>query len=322
MYSPIKKLDTEFFVLAIIIVLLWSTPPLVSKLWVGSGIFPGFFFGFLRYIFGAVFLIIIVASQGKVKILFKIFRTKFHEVLFCAFWLSLMILGQNFSILFILGSSSSVLLNFNPTLIYLFAPLLFVDEKYTKRKTIGVVISSIGIGVVFLASLETASALSLTDFIIGNGLGFLSGVGWAGYSLSLKRLFHEKEVQEITALNLFVASIILLTISIITEHFPPIESYSLLSVWGLIVIGIGAAGVAFTLYLMLVQKYGAIHAGNIQFLIPLVSILFAWIYLAEFSRFALIGGILCAFGVALVSFEFSFRSRESTNSTDPSNEYI
>ncbi|MFX0066407.1 MAG: DMT family transporter, partial [Candidatus Hermodarchaeota archaeon] len=217
---------------------------------------------------------------------------------------------------------SSVLLNFNPILIYLFAPLLFMDEKYTKRKTIGVVISSIGIGVVFLASLETASDLSLTNFIVGNGLGFLSGVAWAGYSLSLKRLFHENDVQEITALNLLVASIILMAISIVVEDFPSIESYSLMSVWGLIVIGVGAAGVAFTLYLILVQKYGAIHAGNIQFLIPLVSILFAWIFLAEFSRFALIGGILCAFGVVLVSFEFSFRLRKSVNSIDPSNEYI
>jgi drug/metabolite transporter (DMT)-like permease len=152
-----------------------------------------------------------------------------------------------------------------------------MDEKYAKRKTIGVIISSVGIGVVFMASLEPTSTSSITDFIVGNGLGFLSGVAWAGYSLSLKRLFRESEAQEITALNLLVASIILLIISIITESFPPIESYTLLSIWGLIVIGIGAAGVAFTLYLMLVQKYGAIHSGNIQFLIPLLSILLAWI---------------------------------------------
>ncbi|MFX0185288.1 MAG: EamA family transporter, partial [Candidatus Hodarchaeota archaeon] len=79
----------------------------------------------------------------------------------------------------------------------------------------------------------------------------------------------------------------------------------LLSIWGLVVIGIGAAGVAFTLYLMLVQKYGAIHSGNIQFLIPLLSILLAWIFLGEFSIFAIVGGTLCALGVALVSFERS-----------------
>jgi len=305
MHSTTKKLDTEFFALAVIIVVLWSTPPLVSKLWVGSGAFPGFYFGFLRYIFGAVFLIIIIAFQGKIKIFIELLRTKFYEVLFCSFWLILMILGQNFSILFILGSSSSVLLNFNPTLIYLFAPLFFMDEKYAKRKTIGVIISSVGIGVVFMASLEPTSTSSITDFIVGNGLGFLSGVAWAGYSLSLKRLFRESEAQEITALNLLVASIILLIISIITESFPPIESYTLLSIWGLIVIGIGAAGVAFTLYLMLVQKYGAIHSGNIQFLIPLLSILLAWIFLGEVSIFAIVGGTLCALGVALVSFERS-----------------
>ncbi|MFX0185252.1 MAG: DMT family transporter, partial [Candidatus Hodarchaeota archaeon] len=252
MHSTTKNLDTEFLALAVIIVVLWSTPPLVSKLWVGSGTFPGFYFGFLRYIFGAVFLIIIITFQGKMKIFINLLRTKFHEVLFCAFWLILMILGQNFSILFILGSSSSVLLNFNPTLIYLFAPLFFMDEEYTRRKTIGVIVSSVGIGVVFIASLEPTTTPSITDFIVGNGLGFLSGVAWAGYSLSLKRLFHESEAQEITALNLFVASIMLLFISILTESFPPIGSYTLLSIWGLVVIGIGAAGVAFTLYLMLV----------------------------------------------------------------------
>ena len=69
------------------------------------------------------------------------------------------------------------------------------------------------------------------------------------------------------------------------------------------IIGFGAAAIAFTLYLQLVQRYGPIKAGNIQFLIPLVSLLIAWIFLMEFSIYTLIGGILCAVGVALVNYK-------------------
>jgi drug/metabolite transporter (DMT)-like permease len=213
-----------------------------------------------------------------------------------------MIFGQNFSVLFILGSSSSVLLNFNPIIIYLFAPLLFLDENYTSTKTVGFVISSIGVVLVFLASLETSS-FDMMNFIIGNGLGFLSGVAWAGYSLSLKKFFQESYSQEVTSLNLMFAAILLLVISLMTETIPPIYNYSQESVIGLLIIGVGAAAIAFTLYLQLIQKYGATQAGNIQFLVPLVSLAFAWFFLGEFSAFALSGGILCATGVALVSYQ-------------------
>ena len=305
MHSSIKKLDPDFIFKAFIIVILWATPPLVSKLWVGSkGVFPGLYFGFLRYILGAIVLLFIIGFQKTLGNLKQLLKDHLKPILFCSSWLVLMIIGQNFSILFILGASSSVLLNFNPVLIYLFAPFLFVDEKYSSKKTLGFIVSSFGIGFVFLASLETNTVVP-SDFIIGYGLGFLSGVAWAGYSLSLKRYFQESQSQEVTALNLLVAAIILLVFSMITEPLPTIESYTVESIWGLVVIGIGAAAVAFTLYLQLVQKYGATRAGNIQFLIPLVSLVFAFIFLSEFSVYTLVGGIFCAIGVAMVNYEGS-----------------
>ena len=303
MSSSIQRFDLEFLSKASIIVVLWATPPLVSKLWVGTkGVFPGLYFGFLRYIFGFFALILIIGFQKNLSNLKQLLQEHHWPILFCSLWLVLMIIGQNFSVLFILGASSSVLLNFNPVLIYLFAPLLFVNEKYTNKKTLGFIVSTIGIGIVFLASLET-NTISTTDFIIGYGLGFLSGVAWAGYSLSLKQYFQDEQSQEVTALNLLLAAAISLILSLITESPPPIETFTLESLWGIVVIGIGAAAVAFTLYLQLVQKYGPTRAGNIQFLIPLVSLVFALIFLGEFSIFTLVGGVFCAIGVAMVNYE-------------------
>jgi drug/metabolite transporter (DMT)-like permease len=299
------KIDRNFISKSLIIVVLWSTPPLVSKLWVGSGTFPGFYFGFLRYVLGSITLFILIWWNKRLRILKQLLYEHPKSIIFCAGWLTLMIFGQNFSVQYILGSSSSILLNFNPSIIYIFAPMLFFDEKYSRKKTIGFVISSLGIFIVLLSSLEINTYLSITNFILGNFFGFLSGLAWAGYSLSLKKLFLEKNPKEVTSLNLFIASIILFLFSFVTEKFPPFESYSLLSIWGLIIIGIGAAAIAFTLYLSLIQQYGAIYASNIQFLIPLLSLLFAWIFLGEFSIFSIIGGILCAIGVALVSFQMS-----------------
>ncbi|MFX0087141.1 MAG: DMT family transporter [Candidatus Hodarchaeota archaeon] len=305
-----SKIDFNFISKSSIIVLLWSTPPLVSKLWVGTKeAFPGLFFGFLRYSFGFTALIfIILFHQGNFNSLKVILRKQPKTIIFCAMWLVLMIIGQNFSVSFILGSSSSVLLNFNPCIIYLFAPILFTDESYTKNKTIGFIISSIGILIVFLASLE---ATSLFNFFIGNFLGFLSGIAWAGYSLTLKLYFQEKGSEEVTALNLLSAAFILFLLSLVMEHHPPVESFTLESIWGLIIIGFGAAAIAFTLYLQLVQKYGSIKAGNIQFLIPLVSLLIAWILLGEYSFLTLIGGIFCAVGVALVNYGFNNESKNT-----------
>ena len=303
MHDLNKNPDLDFLLKACIIILLWATPPLVSKRWVGStSAFPGFYFGFLRYFFGFFALLVIIGSQKRLGNMKDLIRTHFKPILFCAAWLVLMIIGQNFSVLFILGASSSVLLNFNPSLIYLVAPLLFIDEKYSKKKSLGFFLSTLGIVIVFLATLETSSVVT-TDYILGYSLGFLSGVAWAGYSLSLKHFFQDSQSQEVTTLNLFVASVILLIVSTFTETPPTIESYTVESIWGIALIGVGAAAIAFTLYLQLVQKYGATRAGNIQFLIPIVSLIFALIFLDEFSFFTLIGGIFCAIGVAIVNYE-------------------
>lgn len=297
-------MDLNFILKSSIIVVFWSAPPLVSKLWVGTKeAFPGLFFGFLRYSLGFTALILIVLFQKRnLRSLKRIILEKPKIILFCSGWLVLMIIGQNFSVYFILGSSSSVLLNFNPCIIYLFAPVLFNDEIYSKNKTLGFIVSSVGIFFVFFASLE---GISFLNFVIGNFLGFLSGIAWAGYSLTLKKFFKDESSEEVTALNLIGAATLLFIFSLITEQPPSIESFTIESVWGLFVIGFGAAAIAFTLYLQLVQKYGSIRAGNIQFLIPLVSFLIAWIFLGEFSSFTLIGCSLCAIGVALVNYEVS-----------------
>ncbi|MFX0208397.1 MAG: hypothetical protein ACFFDT_20610, partial [Candidatus Hodarchaeota archaeon] len=140
MPSSTKKFDLDFFLKAFTIVILWATPPLVSKLWVGTkSVFPGMYFGFLRYIFGFFALLVIIGFQRKLLNLKQLLREHFKSIIFCSLWLVLMIIGQNFSVLFILGASSSVLLNFNPVLIYIFAPLLFIDEKYSSKKTLGFV---------------------------------------------------------------------------------------------------------------------------------------------------------------------------------------
>ncbi|MFW9905015.1 MAG: DMT family transporter [Candidatus Thorarchaeota archaeon] len=305
MQNQNRKLNLDFLLKAGIIILLWATPPLVSKLWVGSkGTFPGLFFGFLRYISGFFALLIIIGGQKKLGNLLTLIKTHFKPILFSSGWLILMIIGQNFSILFILGASSSVLLNFNPSLIYMIAPVLFIDEKYTRKKTFGFILSTLGIGIVFLASIEGNSVIT-PEYILGYCLGFLSGVAWAGYSLSLKFFFQDSHSQEVTTLNLFVAAVILLIASTLTETPPTVGSYTVESIWGIAVIGVGAAAVAFTLYLQLVQKYGAIRAGNIQFLIPIVSLIFAFIFLNEFSIYTLVGGIFCAIGVAIVNYEKS-----------------
>ncbi len=148
-----RNLDLNFILKSSVIVVFWSTPPLVSKLWVGTKeAFPGLFFGFLRYSLGfTALLLIILFQQRNLRSLKRIILEKPIIILFCSCWLVLMIIGQNFSVYFILGSSSSVLLNFNPCIIYLFAPILFGDEFYSRNKTIGFIISFIGIFIVFFA---------------------------------------------------------------------------------------------------------------------------------------------------------------------------
>ncbi|WP_455464133.1 DMT family transporter [Candidatus Hodarchaeum mangrovi] len=292
-------LNYNFLTKSLIIVIFWSTPPLISKLWVGSGVFPGIYYGFLRYGLGFATLFLFILLKGKFIFFWKSIREKSWKHIICASWLIVMIIGQNFSVFFILGSSSSILLNFNPVFIYLLSPLLFSDEYYSNRKNIGILISTLGIFLVFFASMENYKEFNPQFFIVGNILGVLSGIGWAGYSLSLKWLFKEKESEEITSINLLIATIILFSLSIFLEGnlIPPINVFTVSSLFGLVIIGVGAAALAFTLYFELVQQYGASNAANIQFLIPLFSLFFGFIFIGEFSILTMIGGIISAIGL-------------------------
>ena len=294
-------MSINFAITSLIIVVLWSTPPLISKIWVSNeSLFPGLYFGFLRYLLGFLTLLFLLLSQRSIKKVLNLLFRRTKSLTFCALWLVLMIVGQNFSVLFILGASSSILLNFNPVLVYLIAPIIFVNEKYSSQKSLAVLLSTVGITFVFFASSELV-VTNLTHFLIGNFLGFLSGVAWAGYSLSLKKLFPDESSIEVTSLNLGIAAIFLFIFSLMTEEIPPVTSYTFDSLIGLLIIGVGAAAIAFTLYLQLVQSYGTVRAANIQFLIPLFSLVFAWIFLGEFSLLSLTGGILCALGVAVIT---------------------
>ena len=92
MHDLNKNLDLDFLLKACIIILLWATPPLVSKRWVGStSAFPGFYFGFLRYFFGFFALLVIIGSQKRPGNMKDLIRTHFKPILFCAAWLVLMI---------------------------------------------------------------------------------------------------------------------------------------------------------------------------------------------------------------------------------------
>ena len=170
----------DFISKAAIIIFFWATPPLVSKVFVGNQLrFPGLYFGFLRYLLGCLSLFVIITIRGDIKRIFSILKKHLFGIMICSGWLILMIVGQNFSVYFILGSSSSILLNFNPVIVYLLAPIFFLDEEYSRVQSAAVIISTIGIFFVFLSTINIF-VVDFKSFLIGNGLGLLSGVAWAG----------------------------------------------------------------------------------------------------------------------------------------------
>ena len=100
-----RNVDFDFLYKSAIIVILWSTPPLVSERWIDiEGTFPGLYFGFLRYFLGFIALLFIIIVYNRNLVLLKqILWKQPHIILLCGFWLGLMIIGTNFSVLFVLS---------------------------------------------------------------------------------------------------------------------------------------------------------------------------------------------------------------------------
>jgi drug/metabolite transporter (DMT)-like permease len=149
------------------------------------------------------------------------------------------------------------------------------------------------IGVVVLASDRTSGEGVLSAALAGTTAAACYGLG---VNL-VRRYLAGVPASAIAAATLLSASLLMLPFAIATWPSHPLPAKAWLSAT---LLGILCTGVAFVLYYRLILRIGAPRAATVTYLVPLFSVLWAWVFLGEAltARMSIAGGLILG-GVAL-----------------------
>ncbi|WP_226666473.1 DMT family transporter [Metabacillus litoralis] len=253
----------------------------------------------IRFGIGSLFLLLLLLLLGeKIKIslsylphlfVLGILGVFIHQVI------------QATALLSIEASSAGWMISFSPIFTVILS-MIFLNEKLTVMKVIGMILAIFGVLMVTSAGSENGVAPSLN---FGYLLMILSTLNWAVYSVLLKKLNIQLSPLVITfymSLLGFVCTLPFLFRNKGWEELTLLNSGE----WGhLFFLGIFVSGVAYWYWAKALTVLEASQVSVFLYLEPLATLIAAIILLNEkFMIISMIGGIIIIIGVIFVNGQF------------------
>lgn len=199
-------------------------------------------------------------------------------------------------------ASISVILNSTAPMFGALFAYLIVKEKLSYLKILGLVIGSVGVGLVTSITFADGTIelyLSVIGSVTAAALYGLTGVITKKYASHI-------EAKELTLGSLFFAGIALLPFMIV---FPITGEVTISIVLVVIIFGILCTSIAFLIYYQLIKEIGTVKALTVTYLMPVFGILWSYLYLSEQITINTIYGLLVIFiGIYLVSMKQNVKS--------------
>ncbi len=322
-----------FHLVAFIVVAIWGSTFVFTKMLLQSGLTPAQIFTF-RFIIAYVLLALYSVGRtvkkewGRANHIFHFSSLSFHlSHLFCSSWRdellmvalgvtggSVYFLAENAAMLYTTATNTSLIVCSCP----LFAMLLFAvfyrqSEPITRVQALGSVVACMGMAVVVL---NGHFVLHLSP--LGDLLAFGACLCWALYSILMQPALQRYDTLFITRKVFFYG---LLTIipyfllvpeeaqifnSSIFEFFNSSNTTSIFEFFNssillnLLFLGIVASMLCFLVWNWVISKLGAVVATNWVYFNPITTILFAWWLLDEqITVWFLLGTVLILAGMFL-----------------------
>jgi drug/metabolite transporter (DMT)-like permease len=210
------------------------------------------------------------------------------------------IVGQVVAQLFITWGSGLSLAS-NAALLFLTLPIvtsvmayLILGERMTWRRVVSFAFAILG---VLASSGIDIKELNFSDkrYLWGNVLIFLSINGSAFYNVYSKKLLTRYTPLQVLLYSYYAVVAFMLPIALYLEpqafgnlpHFTP-------TVWlGLFILAVFQYAISMVIFMHVLARLDAIQAGLMNYLIPFLGVLIAWLILDEhLSLFMILGGIL------------------------------
>jgi drug/metabolite transporter (DMT)-like permease len=178
--------------------------------------------------------------------------------------------------------------------------VLWLREAATRMRVVGIVLSIIGVLIVFAGGNTQVSDAAPAP-VLGNLLMFASVVCWGWYTSLAKRVA-DNDAIVITTWVTAIGAALLLPLSIAELWGRDLPNPSMGAWLGVAYLGVFASGAGYVLYNYALKGMAASQVGVFTNLIPIVGVLTGIIALGEpLAWQAIVGGIIVMLGVWMTS---------------------
>ena len=199
---------------------------------------------------------------------------------------------------FVPSGLTAVLYAVYPFSIALFSFIMIPDEKIGINKIIGIVISFIGLYIIFSESF----AGNLDNYITGLIVVIASAIMQSIIAVTIKKYGHHLHPLSMNFYPMLIAGVILSIYGYIIERNLPIN-YSSKGILSISYLALFGSLITFTSYYWLLKRVNIIILSLITFITPILALFLGWfIYREELSLHQLTGCILVLVGLLCAIF--------------------
>ncbi len=278
--------------IAILVVLIWGTTFVSSKVLLNSGLLPADIF-FVRFVIAYICMLSISHK--------RLFANSIADELTLAglgiMGGSLYFLTENMALLHSTSSNVSILVSTTPLVTAMLLAIFYKSERLSSRQICGSVLAFIG---VVLVVLNGQLVLHLNP--LGDALALGASFTWGFYSLFMRRIMGRYSADFITRKVFFYG---LVTIMPYFALVHPLDIDLLTSgsmtIWGnLFFLGFVASTGGYLLWNWVMRKLGAVKSTNFIYLQSLVSMVAGHVILGErITIMAIAGAVILIIGMIL-----------------------
>ena len=277
-------------VLGLVVVIIWGTSFLCSKVLVVQGMQPNEVY-FLRALISYVCLLVLCHN--------RLFSDNVKDELKLAslgiFGGTLYYILENTALEYSYTTNVSLIVNASP-LLTTFISLTLWKKKLTSKFWVGVLLAIIG-----LILLITNGNFSYTIRLFGDLIAVCASVCWALYAVLVKIIPEKYSILFITRKVFFYGVLFVLPTFLYTPFtFPVSQIFTFSVLFNLLYLALLSSFFCFVVWNFVIRQIGAMKAANLVYLSPVFTYVASYFLLSEpLTVYSVVGSVLVLYGVYL-----------------------
>lgn len=287
------KSNASFHIIALIIVTIWGSTLVSTKVLLLNGMRPDEIF-FARCVIAYVAMLAIFHK----KLWADNWRDELLMVVLGVTGGSLYFIAENVALIYTYANNVSFIVSVSPLVTVFLAYFFVKGMKLNKLLVVGSLIAVVGVGIVIF---NGQMVLKLNP--LGDILAMLSTFCFGLYSLLLKILGKRYDSSFLTRKMFFYGLVTTLPLFVFKPWEFPLEGFLKLPVLGnTLFLGLIASFFCFAMWSVTIKRLGAVTASNYNYLSPIATIFISAMFLNEqMTWIAWIGCGLILVGVFLAN---------------------